>query len=148
MPSGKMNCFADTNLLIYVADPAEPVKRPQVRDLLVQIIRRRLLVLSPQSLAECYVVVAEKRGLMPRNDARRFVRAWRPYCTAPYDFEVAQQAWRLQDRYEFAWWDCMLLASALLAGCGTFFSEDMHHEQDVDGMTILNPFRLDPSHAL
>jgi hypothetical protein len=35
-------------------------------------------VLSPQSLNECYRVVTEKRGLIPRNDARRFIGAWLP----------------------------------------------------------------------
>ena len=120
MPNGKMNCFADTNLLIYVADPAAPKKRVLVRDFLAQIIRRHTLVLSPQSLNECYRVVAEKQNLMARNDARRFVWAWRPYCTAPYNPEVTQQAWHIQDRYGFSWWDCMLLASASLARCELF----------------------------
>ena len=148
MPNGKTNCFADTNLLVYVADEGEPEKRPRVRDLLAQIIKRHILVLSPQSLNECYLVVAEKRGLMSRNDARRFVAAWRPHCTAPYDFNVTQQAWQIQDRHGFNWWDCMLLASASLAGCQLFLSEDMQHEQKVAGMTIVSPFKLDPNSVL
>jgi predicted nucleic acid-binding protein len=145
MPNGKMNCFADTNLLIYVTDPAIPRKRQQARDLLAEIIRRHTLVLSPQSLNECYRVVTEKRGLIPRNDARRFIGAWLPFCTAPYDFDVTQQAWQIEDGYGFSWWDCMLLGSASLAGCEIFLSEDMQHEQTVAGLTILNPFKLGPS---
>jgi predicted nucleic acid-binding protein len=35
----------------------------------------------------------------------------------------------------------MLLASALEAGCRTFYSEDLHHGQRIDGLTIRNPFR-------
>jgi predicted nucleic acid-binding protein len=145
MPNGKMSCFADTTLLVYVADPAEPEKRPRVRDLLAEIIRNHILVLSPQSLNECYRVVTEKRRLMPRSDAQRFVRAWQKYCTASYDFDVTQQAWHIQERHGFGWWDSMLLASASIARCDVFLSEDMQHERPVDGLTILNPFRLDPS---
>ena len=145
MPNGKMSCFADTTLLVYVADPAEPEKRPRVRDLLAEIIRNHILVLSPQCLNECYRVVTEKRKLMLRSDAQRFVRAWQKYCTVCYDFDVMQRAWHIQERHGFGWWDSMLLASASIARCDVFLSEDMQHERPVDGLTILNPFRLDPS---
>jgi predicted nucleic acid-binding protein len=148
MPNGKMSCFADTNLIVYVMDPAEMEKRLYVRDFLAQIIRHHTLVLSPQSLNECYRVVTEKRDLMPRNDAQRFIKAWLKYSTAPYDFEVTRQAWRIQDRHGFDWWDSMLLASASLAGCEFFLSEDMQHEQAVDGLTIVDPFKLNPASIL
>ena len=144
MANGKMSCFADTNLMVYVADPTEPTKRSRLRDFLARIIRHHTLVLSPQSLNECYRAVTARRDLMPKDDARRFVGAWRPYCTAPYSFEVTQQAWRVQDRHGFSWWDCMLLASAIMARCQVFLSEDMAHDMKVFGMTILDPLKIDP----
>lgn len=88
MTSGKASCFADTNLLVYTVDPAEPEKRQRAKDFLTRIINRHTLVLSPQSLNECYRVTAEKRGLMPKNEARLLVWAWSEFCTAPYDFDV------------------------------------------------------------
>jgi len=42
----------------------------------------------------------------------------------------------------------MLLSSALLAGAEYFLSEDPQHERQLEGMTILNSFRLDPLHQL
>jgi predicted nucleic acid-binding protein len=148
MPNGKMSCFADTNLIVYTVDPDEPEKRRHSKDLLNQIINRHSLVLSPQSLNECYRVVTEKRGLMPRNEAQLFVFALSEFCLAPYDFDVTQKAWQIQDRNGFGWWDCTLLASALFARCDIFLSEDMQHERTVDGLTILNPFKLDPNFQL
>jgi predicted nucleic acid-binding protein len=142
MPNGKMNCFADTNLIVYTVDPNEPEKRQRSKDFLNQIINRHTLVLSPQSLNECYRVVTEKRGLMPRNDAQLFLFALTEFCSAPYDFEVTQKAWQIQERNDFGWWDCTLLASALLADCNLFLSEDMQHERTIESMTILNPFKL------
>ncbi len=144
MPNGKMNCFADTNLIVYTVDPNEPEKRQRSKDFLNQIINRHTLVLSPQSLNECYRVVTEKRGLMPRNDAQLFLFALTKFCSAPYDFEVTRKAWQIQERNDFGWWDCTLLASALLAGCNLFLSEDMQHERAIESMTILNPFKLAP----
>jgi predicted nucleic acid-binding protein len=35
----------------------------------------------------------------------------------------------------------MLVAGALEAGCRTFYSEDLHHGQRIEGMIIRNPFR-------
>jgi predicted nucleic acid-binding protein len=148
MPNGKMSCFVDTNLIVYATDPAEMEKRLFVTDFLARIIKHHTLVLSPQSLNECYRVVTEKRGLMPRNDAQRFIRAWLKYSTAPYDFEVTQHAWKIQDRHGFGWWDSMLLASASLADCEFFLSEDMKHEHKIESLTILNPFKLDHSFVL
>jgi predicted nucleic acid-binding protein len=143
MPNGKMSCFADTNLIVYTIDPQEPGKRRHAKDFLNQIIEHHTLVLSPQSLNECYRVVTEKRGLMPRNEARLFVYALSDFCVASYDFEVTRKAWHIQDRYGFGWWDCMLLASASFARCDVFLSEEMKHEQRVEGFVILNPFKLE-----
>jgi len=145
MPNGKMSCFVDTNLLVYAMDPGERAKRLQAKDLLKLIINRHTLVLSPQSLNEYYRVLTEKRDLVPRNEARRLVWAWSEFCKAPYDFQVAQQAWEIQDRHGFGWWDSMLLASATFAGCELFFSEDMQHERVIGRLTILSPFKLDPA---
>ena len=131
MPNEKTSFFVDTNLLVYVADPANPEKRVRVRDFLTRIISSHILVLSPQSLNECYRAVTERLDLMPRNDARRFVAAWLPYCTARYDFNVTQGAWRIQDRFRFSWWDSMLLASASLAGCNVFILDRQRDEDNV-----------------
>jgi len=145
MPNGKMSCFADTNLIVYAMDPAEIEKRVYVRDFLTRIITNHTLVLSPQSLNECYRVVTEKRNLMPGNDAQRLVMALHKYSTAPYNFQVTQHAWHIQDRHGYGWWDSMLLASASLADCTFFLSEDMRHEQEINGMTIVSPFKVDPA---
>lgn len=145
MPNGKTNCFADTNLIVYALDPAEIEKRAYIRDFLTRIITDHTLVLSPQSLNECYRVVTEKRKLMPRSDAQRLIATLQRFSTAPYDFHVTQHAWQIQDRHRYGWWDSMLLASASLADCEFFLSEDMRHEQEVGSMTIVSPFKVDPA---
>lgn len=45
------------------------------------------------------------------------------------------------ERYRFSIYDSMLLASALEAGCRTFYREDLHHGQRIEGLTIRNPFQ-------
>jgi predicted nucleic acid-binding protein len=53
------------------------------------------------------------------------------------------RAWMLRHRTGYQWFDCLLLASALDAGCTLFLSEDMQHGHDVGGITIIDPFKSD-----
>ncbi|CAA9228177.1 MAG: Programmed cell death toxin MazF like [uncultured Cytophagales bacterium] len=50
------------------------------------------------------------------------------------------QAIALKDRYGYAYYDSLIVATALQTGCTHLYSEDMHHGQKVDGLTIINPF--------
>jgi predicted nucleic acid-binding protein len=135
-----MNCFVDTMLLVYAVDPGVPDKRRIAADLLRAIVHDGTLVLSVQSLNEFYRVTTDRRGLLSRKRARTEVAKLEPFCTAPYDFATTRHAWQIQDRHGFAFWDCMLLASASRAGCSVFFSEDMQAGRPIDGMTIIDPF--------
>ena len=142
MPNEKMNCFVDTNVIVYTVDPTEPEKQPIATNLLRRTIRNRTLVLSPQSLNECYRAVTDHRRLLDRDRARQFVASLSPSCTAPLDFVVMQRAWQIQDAANFSIWDCLLLASASLAGCALFLSEDLQHDRQIMNVKILNPFTL------
>jgi predicted nucleic acid-binding protein len=148
MPNARTSCFVDTNLLIYSLDPQDAERRQVAGDLLTRLASSDTLVLSPQSLNECYRALTERRGLLPREAARAYVIYLNRFCTAPYDFDVTQHAWRIQDQHGFSWWDCVLLASAYFAGCGVFFSEDLQHGRRVDHLTIMNPFRMRRDEAL
>lgn len=44
-------------------------------------------------------------------------------------------------RYQLSHWDALIVASALLAGCDTLYSEDLQHGQVFDEqLTVVNPF--------
>ncbi len=135
-----MSCFIDTNLLVYALDPKEPVKRETAAAIIRETIRRRRLVLSPQSINECYFVITRKR-MMTAGEARAYLNEFAPYCSAPLDISTVELSWQVQDRTGFGSWDCVLLASALQAGCRLFLSEDMR-EGPVGPLTILNPLTL------
>ncbi len=132
--------FIDTNILIYALDPAEPMKRAASTDLLRRTIANHTLVLSPQNLNECYRVLTERRRLVPVEAARSFLTHLAPWCVAPLDARTTIKAWAVQDEASLAWWDALLIASALLAGCKLFMSEDMQDGQVISGMRIVNPF--------
>ena len=143
MPNAKTSYFVDTNLIVYAVDTAEKEKRRLMVALLRRVISDRALVLSPQSLNECYRVITDRRRLLPREEAREFIAGLSPSCTAPLGYEVTRKAWRIQDSAGYSFWDCMLLASASMAGCGVFLSEDMQHGRQLEDLTIMSPFEPD-----
>jgi predicted nucleic acid-binding protein len=142
MPNGRTSCFVDTNVIVYTVDPGAPEKRSIATSLLRRTIKNRTLVLSLQSLNEWYHVVTDKRRLMGRDAARNFVSDLNPLCKAPLNSMVMQRAWQIQDAAGYSIWDCLLLASASLAGCGLFLSEDLQHDRQIMNVKILNPFAL------
>jgi predicted nucleic acid-binding protein len=148
MPNERRNCFVDTTLLVYAIDPSNPQKQRIAADLLRAVARADTLVLSAQSLNEFYRVATDRRGLLSREEARAEVARLESFCTAPYDFDVTQYAWRIQDQHAFSWWDCVSLASACRAQCRVFFSEDLQHGRRIDGLTIIDPFRTGRGDAL
>jgi predicted nucleic acid-binding protein len=112
--------------------------------LILRLIADDRFVLSPQSLNEFYNVARGPKVAMPVQAARDFLRTLMPYCKAPLDARTTGMAWEVQDRTGYRWYDCVLLASALSAGCHLFLSEDMQHGRVLGDMRILNPFLTTP----
>jgi predicted nucleic acid-binding protein len=140
MPSAIRNCFVDTTILVYAKDPKNPAKQRIASDLLRMTVRGGTLVLSVQSVNEFYRAAVIRRPLMPALAARRLIERLQIFVTAPNDFRVTQQAWVIHDEHRFSWWDCVLLASATLAGCTFFFSGDLQHHRKIGNLTVVNPF--------
>jgi len=44
------------------------------------------------------------------------------------------------ERYNYSYYDSLILASGLEGGCSVLYSEDFQHGQVIDGLTIINPF--------
>ena len=143
MPSEKTNCFVDTNVLVYAIDPEVPEKRAIVADLLRLLLKNRTLVLSPQTLNECYQVITRRRGLISPEQARQFISSFLKSRTTPHGNSVIERAWQIEDQTGFLWWDCVQLASASLARCGIFISESLEHGRKLGDLKIMNPFHPD-----
>jgi len=132
--------FIDTNILIYALDPSDPWKRQVSADLLRQTISNRTLTLSPQSLNETYRVLTQRKRLMPTAQARGYIATLAPWAIAPLDAKTTARAFEVEDETGYSWWDSVMLASALLAQCRLFVSEDLADGRDVSGMRVASPF--------
>jgi predicted nucleic acid-binding protein len=137
--------FADTNVLVYSRDTAEPDKQRKAAAWMAHLWTTRRGRVSYQVLQEFYVTVTERLDPgLDKATARRDVlafAAWRPLAV---DGRVLEVAWPLQDRYRLSWWDALIVAAAQLGGCAYLLTEDLQDGQLLGALTVVNPFRVSP----
>ena len=51
-----------------------------------------------------------------------------------------QAALAISERYGYRVYDALVIAAALEASCKILYSEDMQDSQEIEGLTIRNPF--------
>jgi len=136
--------FVDTNVLVYARDDADPWKRDRARTIMTRLWQARDGRLSQQVLVEFYATVTRKlRPGLPREEAIADVRelsAWNPI---PPSLPLFDQAWLLEERYGFSWWDSLIVAAALAQNCATLLTEDLQHGLQIDKLRVVSPFHPD-----
>ena len=135
--------FVDTNLLVHARDASDTTKHHRARAWLSRLWTDRSGRLSIQVLNEYYVVMTRKLGAeqaLVRADIRD-LRAWRP---TPLSDQLLERAWQIQDRFKFNYWDTLIVSAAQLAACRYLLTEDLQADQELDGMTVVNPFQHTP----
>jgi predicted nucleic acid-binding protein len=135
--------FVDTNIWLYALIQSDGVqgdhRHQQASDFLCQLIRP---VINSQVIREtCANLI--KKAKMPEDSIQRLLQGW--YRDSEVNTaNVAQYllASKLRANSAFSYWDSMIVAAALDAGCVTLYSEDMQHGLLVEGqLTIVNPLK-------
>ena len=126
--------FADTNVVLYLLDDGPKAGRAEV--ILGQGPRISVQVLN-ESLVNC----RRKAGL-GWEEAAAFLEGVRALCPVEdLTVQTHDVGRALAERYGFSIYDAMIVASALVAGCTTLWSEDMQDGLLVEGqLRIVNPF--------
>ena len=141
-------CCVDTNVLVYSRDPNEPDKRGACVGWLEYLWKNRNGRVSYQVLQEYYVAVTRKiKPGLPKETARLDVvnlKAWQPLVI---DRETVERAWGVRDRFNYAWWDALIIAVALILECDYLLTEDLQENQVIDHLTIINPVLTTPEVA-
>lgn len=133
--------FVDTNILVYARDSSHAGKHSQARSWLEHLWTTRTGRISTQVLKEYYQVVTRRLNPgLSRELARADIRDLWTWDPIEIDQEVIEQAWSLEDRLNYNWWDLLILAAARRANCAYLLSEDLQNDQTVDNLTILDPF--------
>ncbi len=137
--------FLDTNILLYAIrpHPEETGKREQADALL----NSDDCALSVQVLQEFYVQATRttRAGRLPHGLAVGLIRAWTRFRVQEITLPVLEAALEIKAAHGFSYWDSAIIAAARALGCSRLYSEDMSHGRQVDGVTIINPFRETPT---
>jgi predicted nucleic acid-binding protein len=129
--------FLDSNVLIYLYSEDEPEKA----SLALQCAQEPNAWISTQVLNEVSNVMYRKQKL-PYSDILNVVQELQDnFQISTVTPRTVEQALLLGERYQYSYFDCLMLASSLEQGCTRLYSEDMQHEQVIEGsLKIVNPF--------
>ena len=133
--------FVDTNVLVYSRDASEPEKQPQAMLWMEHLWASQTGRLSYQVLQEFYSIVTTKLqpGMEPQI-AREDIQSLNTWNPIPINIDVIKGAWLIQDRFNFSWWDSLIVSAAQIGGCTYLLTEDFQENQIVGAVRILNPF--------
>ena len=128
--------FFDTNVVLYLLS-ADTAKADRAEELLA--IGG---IISVQVLNE-FSAVASRKLRMSWSEIREVLAQVRAVCNVePMSIDTHDRAVQLAERYGLSIYDALIVATALLAGCSTLYSEDMQDGQVIERqLTIRNPFQ-------
>jgi predicted nucleic acid-binding protein len=133
--------FLDTNILLYSIsrNPAESAKR----DRAIALIDSEDNALSVQVLQEFYVQATRPKrpDALPHDIAAGLIRTWLRFKVQDITVPVMTRALDIKATHRLSYWDAAIVAAAGALGCRELYSEDMAHGREVEGVTIINPFR-------
>ena len=128
-----MTAFFDTNILVY-AQLAD-AKGDRSRRLIAQGGK-----LSVQVLNEFAAVSRRKLDKQWHQIGEAisdFLSVLDPPLALTFDLHISARA--LAEAHQLSFYDALIVASAIEAGCDVLYSEDMQHGRALGGLTVVNP---------
>lgn len=134
--------FLDTNILIYTFVDTPSVERARARELVELALTTRLGLISYQVVQE-FLNVATRKFVVPMSldDCRAYfqqvlVPLWHVFPS----HTLYLQALDIEKESGYGFYDSLIVAAALLSGCGTLYSQDLQHGRTFGSTTIVDPF--------
>lgn len=133
--------FLDTNILLYSIsrNPEEAAKRHRA----IALIDAGKNALSVQVLQEFYVQATRptRTDALPHDVAAGLVRTWLRFKVQEISVPIMTGALEIKAAHGLSYWDAAIVAAARALGCRELYSEDMSHGREIEGVTIVDPFR-------
>lgn len=132
-------CFVDTNIFVYCRDLHDSRKRSIALDLIKDLWRREVGVISYQVITEFAAVLSKKFDVSDKKVASEIDRllSWKPLAI---DERVICEGLRIREHYHLSYWDSWIVGAALYARCDIIYSEDLQHMASYHGVKVINPF--------
>jgi predicted nucleic acid-binding protein len=132
--------FVDTNIFVYAHLDNELEKYGKAKFLFENILMGKKVIISVQVVNEFYSAMSRYKyshGEIVKFVSEISVRA----NIRNISFDTSKKAFYIRDKYQYSWWDSLVLASALENDCKIIYSEDMQDGQIIENtLKIVNPF--------
>lgn len=134
--------FLDSNIFVYLFDRTDVARRETAERLIHAALMDEQASISFQVVQETLNAITQKlKPAASAEDARHFLDSvlaplWRVYPSPA----LYGRALNLRARFRFSFYDSLIVAAALEAGCKRLLTEDLQDGQQIDGLTIENPF--------
>src|SRR5580704_8515461 len=134
--------FLDTNVFVYVFDATAPAKAGKAARLVRNAVDTGKGIVSYQVVQE-FFNVALRRFSQPMGAAEAeqyLITVFRPLLAIHSSPALYVEALRIAGKYRVAWYDSIIVASALEGRCDVLYSEDFQQGREIEGLRIENPF--------
>jgi predicted nucleic acid-binding protein len=133
--------FLDTNILLYSI--SRDLNEATKHDRAIALIDAGNNALSVQVLQEFYVQATRttRPDPLPHDIATGLIRTWLRFKVQEISVPIMTGALEIRAAHRLSYWDAAIVAAARALGCHELYSEDMSHGREIEGVTIINPFR-------
>jgi predicted nucleic acid-binding protein len=138
MLDNRPRVFVDSNVVIYAYSSSEKTKREIAR----AIISENYTVISTQVLQE----ISHTLGRKYQFDYAAIKKTLHECIVSHNEVYVNRvqtvlNACEVAERYQFSFYDSLIIAAAIESKCNVLYSEDLQHHQIIhDTLTLINPF--------
>ena len=134
--------FLDSNVFVYMFDETDERKRDAAEGIVTSALQNHNACISFQVVQETLNILTRKVAApMSAEDAKNFMEeVLRPLWRVSPSPALYNRALDIQVRYRYGFYDSLIVAAALDAGCTRLYSEDLQGGQRIEALTIENPF--------
>ena len=133
-----MTDFLDANVVLYTF--GADVRKRDIAEGLLQEAANGQGTISFQVVQEVLNVLI-RRGWAEGPERLTTLReVLMPLWSVMPSPELCERALGIQSRYRYTFYDSLIIAAALEAGCTRLYTEDLQGGQRIEGLTITNPF--------
>jgi predicted nucleic acid-binding protein len=131
--------FIDTNILIYSIDKHDPHKMQKARSILNSINENHTGVISTQVMQEFYVASTKKMQGDPVI-IKAVLNQFLNFEVVSISPELIFSAVDCSILNRISFWDALIIVAAVSTKCKEIWTEDLSHNQVIQGILIKNPF--------
>ncbi len=132
------NIFADSNIWLYAFMESDLAKKT----IATELVLNEKIFLSVQVVNEVCINLIKKVNYTNDDILILLKNLNNKYKISNLSFTTVSRSAEIRKKYKISYWDSLIIASALQNNCTILYTEDMQHEQIIDGtLKIINPFK-------